>query len=60
MDRDVQDVLFLLDEYGDEIRNVRAQLNKCEVNEFFDLSWTNLVPPTILQDFKEKLGKVDK
>lgn len=55
--RDVQDVLYLLDNYGPEISHYRDKLNKGETDSFLQLPWTEQVVPQALTTYKLILGR---
>jgi hypothetical protein len=57
MARDVQDVIYLLDNYVAEIKTVRNQLNKNEVDEFLELPWTKEVPAEVIAGYRDILGR---
>jgi hypothetical protein len=56
LERDVHDVLYLLDHYGDEIAQHTDQLDKREIDHFLTLPWSLQVPPDTFATYRRILG----
>ncbi|WEW54694.1 hypothetical protein PRK78_000116 [Emydomyces testavorans] len=57
MDKDVEDVQYLLKNFGTEISNIQHQLNQDEVDQFLTLDWAAAIPPSLMAYYRQTLGR---
>lgn len=57
MERDIEDMQYLLSNYGSEVSSIRDQLDQDDVDEFFDLYWATAAPPEQVAHYRRVLGR---